>query len=95
MKLTGGRNEKKGQLKAIFDKHLESHKIKKGENKMTMSEELEAKFKERMLELTDLNHFDFEDEKLLGLHVIVNKLSSIEVSLHIINDHLGKIKLQK
>ena len=35
MKLTGGRNEKKGQLKVIFDKHLESHKIKKGGNKMS------------------------------------------------------------
>ena len=62
---------------------------------MTMREELEAKFEERMLELNELDHFDFEDEQLLGLHVIVNKLSSIEVRLQIINDHLGKIELQK
>ncbi|GAG33015.1 unnamed protein product, partial [marine sediment metagenome] len=40
---------------------------------MIMSEELEAKFKKRMLELKDLTRF--EDEQLLGLHVIVNKLS--------------------
>lgn len=58
-----------------------------------MSEALEAKFKEKMFELKEhekLPHF--QEEQLLGLHVIVNKLSSIEASLYTINDYLEKIE---
>jgi len=62
---------------------------------MSMSEALEKKFKERSWELKEHKNLPhFEDEQLLGLHVIVNKLSRIEASLHTINDHLGKIEAQ-